>query len=103
MLGLPSEESSDESMEDEFEERLQSMRENRRKAIENKYEEWEMKNEIYEIGAELKMIYNGFRYMTRTYNQYRREGVVERSSNEYLRTIDVTHSLMDEVGHFLFQ
>lgn len=40
--------------------------------------------------------------VARSYHQYEREDQVERTQNDYLRSIEVTHSLMEEIEQFLF-
>ena len=64
-------------------------------------QETTMSDMMSELGDELDIINSGFRNMTRAHAQFRREDEVENTKDEYIKTLEVTGRLMNELEQWL--
>ena len=74
-------------------------------ALSRKVEGWRhettMSNMISALGDELDIINSGFKNMTRAHAQFRHEDEVENAKDEYVKTLEVTEHLMNELEQWL--
>ena len=104
-LNLSSEESSTDTEEEEIKKVLTHKRHLQQQALSRKVEGWRhattMSNMISAFGDELDIINSGFKNMTRAHAQFRREDEVENAKDEYVKTLEVTEHLMNELEQWL--
>ena len=104
-LNLSSEDSSTDTEEEEITTVLTHKRDLQQQALSRKVEGWRhettMSNMISALGDELDIINSGFKNMTRAHAQFRREDEVENAKDEYVKTLEVTEHLMNELEQWL--
>ena len=104
-LNLSSKESSTGTKEEEIKKVLNRKRHLQMHGVSSKVKRWmhetTMSDMMSELGDELDIINSGFRNMTRAHAQFRREDEVENTKDEYIKTLEVTGRLMDELEQWL--
>ena len=104
-LNLSSKESSTGTKEEEIKKVLNRKRHLQMHGVSSKVKRWmhetTMLDMMSELGDELDIINSGFRNMTRAHAQFRREDEVENTKDEYIKTLEVTGRLMNELEQWL--
>ena len=104
-LNLSSKESSTGTKEEEIKKVLNRKRYLQMHGVSSKVKRWmhetTMSDMMSELGDELDIINSGFRNMTRAHAQFRREDEVENTKDEYIKTLEVTGRLMNELEQWL--
>ena len=104
-LNLSSKESSTGTEEEEIKKVLNRKRHLQMQGLSCKVKGWmhetTMSDMMSELGDELDIINSGFRNMIRAHAQFRREDEVENTKDEYIKTLEVTGRLMNELQQWL--
>lgn len=81
-----------------IEKRLETLRTTQMIGLAKKTEAWKKDQEIKKLKNELHLFDDYFRDIDRVYRQFKREDEVERFKDEYVKTLEITHELVDQLG-----